>query len=171
MDKSSGNPQVDVSPKVITAANLNYVLMGMDAEDKLVLSPKKDGTVSVSIHTKGKHRSQLQNRLHFTLNPQPVTQSWMPMNLEDDGSGRHARVVAKKAAAKHAIKEKNNFKELLKQTFELGLAFRNIGDAEVHEHSLATYYRFKLSNYFVYTKADKRPVMYTVGEGGELTYL
>lgn len=160
-----------ILPHQVTPANINYIIQGMEFGDELKFAPTKTGGVNVLIKTKGNQTSRLQHRLDFVLNPLPVTQSWLPNSLADDGSGRHIRVIDKKSQAHKAIKEKTNLKSVLKQAFEMALAFMTLEDAlEIQENSLSTYLKFKVGVYFVYTKLDMKPVMYTENNG-ELNYL
>jgi hypothetical protein len=158
-------------PESLTSSSINYIVSGMKLGDKLEILPGANGSVTVSITSAGMQAQRLGHRIGFALEPLPVSQSWMPNSLEDDGSGRHVRVVAKKAAAHKAIKEKSNFKTVLKQAFEMALAFMTLEDAlEVQESAMSTYLKFKVGTYLVYTKLNMKPVMYNE-DGGELVYL
>jgi hypothetical protein len=159
------------SPESLTSSSINYIVSGMRDGDKLEITPGVGGKVTLTVSSSGQQTSRISHRIGFVLEPLPVSQSWMPNSLEDDDSGRGKLVVAKKASAKKQLKSVTGLKTVLKQAFEMALAFMTLEDAlEIQESALSTYLKFKVGEYFVYTKLDMHPVMYTESNG-ELVYL
>lgn len=163
----------NILPKDLTASNLEYVLDGLDEGDALVFK-RSGGVVTVTVSSSGLGTARLNHRIDHVLQPIPVTQSWFPMALEDDGTGRATRSKEKLAKDTEKRKANDERKKLLLMAFEISLAFKDIEDATLQQNDLTLYYEWDLNirgtRYLVYTKLDKRPVMFRQN-GGDLEYL
>ena len=160
--------QIDF-PSEVTPANFSYLIEGLADGESLTVK-RVNGKLQFAIKATHSHTKSLNNRLSFSLNPEPVHQTWMayteqPSDRMKKLSREHRAEINKK------VRSSGSKKEMLRASILLELCDKDLSEAVIVQRSLSSYYQFTLGPFIVLTKADKTPVSVQEENKGEVIYL
>jgi hypothetical protein len=156
----------------LNSSNLGRIISELADNQKLEITNIGGITRISIIETSKKHRyiTPMRNCLEAFLHSSPIKPGWMSYSEIEPVGVKKARKEHRSTITKKANQNKRGNAELL-DIFDLCLGFKTIKDAVIFQSGRDTYYIFNVGKWVIYTNGNKTPVMYRIGQDGELKYL
>ncbi len=168
------NNSLQVLKKDLTSEYLAQLFDAMGSEHQLLII-NRDGKMVVYLQKRGKAKKPEQIRLNQFLLTKPRVEGFSVKPWVNSLNEPNENVSSMRSAYKKSVRERNSkISESRKVAFEclsLEVQTMNISEADLISTTRnGNLYRFKVGEFFVYTKPDKTIVTWQLGDDGEMEY-
>jgi len=161
-----------VLAKDCTPAYLAHLLDAIGPEDSIELL-KRDGKIKIALKIRSGKKTEsttLRNFLFLKPRTEPIHNSWMPGFLGEPTEGDYVRRHAHRKIVNKEVSRATKARSMLYAALCMEMDSKSIGDGTMCTFPTGVYWRFEVGDFWVFTKADLKPVYAKEGERGENIY-